>query len=41
VRAETGIDDELLAMLWFGEFEKEDSRGEVVDVGEAEGDELG
>jgi hypothetical protein len=41
VRAETGVDDELLAVLWFGEFEEEDSRGEVVDVGEAEGDELG
>jgi hypothetical protein len=26
VGAETGVDDELLAMLWFGEFEEEDAR---------------
>jgi len=40
VGAETGVDDELLAVLWFGEFQEEDSRGEVVDVGETERDEL-
>lgn len=28
-------------MVWFGEFEQEDAGGKVVDVGEAEGDELG
>ena len=41
MRAETGVDDELFAALGFGEFEEENARGEVVDVGEAEGDELG
>ena len=41
VRAETGVDDELFAALGFGELEEEDAGGEVVDVGEAEGDELG
>lgn len=41
MRAETGVDDELLAALGFGEFEEEDAGGEVVDVGEAEGDEGG
>jgi hypothetical protein len=41
VRAETGVDDELLAALGFGEFEEEDAGGEVVDVGEAEGNEGG
>ena len=40
VRAETGVDDELFAALGFGELEEEDAGGEVVDVGEAEGDEL-
>jgi hypothetical protein len=39
VRAETGVDDELFAALGFGEFEEEDAGGEVVDIGEAEGDE--
>lgn len=38
--AEAGVDDELLAALGFGEFEEKDARGEVVDVREAEGDEL-
>ena len=28
-------------MVGFGEFQQEDARGEVVDVGEAEGDEGG
>lgn len=41
MRAETGVDDELFAVLGFGELEEEDAGGEVVDVGEAEGDELG
>jgi len=41
VRAEAGVDDELFAALGFGELEEEDSGGEVVDIGEAEGDELG
>lgn len=39
--AEAGIDDELFAVLGFGELEEEDAGGEVVDIGEAEGDELG
>lgn len=41
MRAETGVDHQLLAVFGFGEFEEEDARGEVVDVGEAEGDEGG
>jgi hypothetical protein len=41
VGAETGVDHELLAVFRFGEFEEEDAGGEVVDIGEAEGDELG
>jgi hypothetical protein len=41
VCAEAGVDDELLAVLWFGEFEEEDARGEIVDVGETQGDEGG
>lgn len=39
--AETGVDDELLTVLWFGELEEEDSRGEIIDVCETERDELG
>ena len=39
--AEAGVDDELLAVLWFGELEEEDARGEVVDVCETQRDELG
>ena len=31
----------MFAALWFGEFEEEDAGGEVVDIGEAEGDEGG
>jgi len=41
VGAEAGVDDELLAVLWFGELEEEDARGEVVDVCETQRDELG
>jgi hypothetical protein len=41
VGAETGVDDELLAVLWFCELEEEDARREVVDVCETERDELG
>jgi hypothetical protein len=41
VGAETRVDDELLAVLWFGKLEEEDARGEVVDVCETERDELG
>lgn len=34
--AETGVDEELFAVVGFGEFEHEDAGGEVVEVGEAE-----
>jgi hypothetical protein len=41
VGAETGVDDELLAVLWFCELEEEDARREVVDICETKRDELG
>mgnify|MGYP007026586870 CR=1 FL=1 len=41
VASETRVDNQLFALLGFGELEEEDAGGEVVDVGEAEGDELG
>lgn len=39
--AKPGIDEELLTFPRFSEFKEEDARGEIVDVGDAEGDEGG
>jgi hypothetical protein len=36
VASETGIDEELLTCSGFGAFEKENSRGKVVDVRNSE-----
>ena len=32
------VDDELLAVFWFGELEQENAGGQIVDIGQAEGD---
>lgn len=37
--AKAGLDDQLLAMIGFGELDEEDAGGEVVDIGYAERDE--
>jgi len=39
--SETRVDEELFAMVWFGELEEEDAGGEVVDVGQSQRDEAG
>lgn len=33
--AETGVDDELFAMVWFGEFEEEDALSNERQIREA------
>jgi hypothetical protein len=39
VASKAGVDDYLLFVFWFCKFYEKDLRGEVVDVGDAEGDE--
>lgn len=36
-----GVNDKLLLIIGFCEFDQEDLRGEVVDVGDAEGHQAG
>lgn len=37
MRTETGVDNELLLVIGFGELNEEDLGGQVVDVGDAQG----
>jgi hypothetical protein len=39
VASKARVDDYLLFVFWFCKFYEKDLRGEVVDVGDAEGDE--
>ena len=34
--AEAGVEQELLSLAWFGEFEEEYAAGEIVDIGDTE-----